>query len=205
MHSEFLLVGAEDVEVAGQLLHPARHFAAGYTPEAVRYLLASVPYRKALNFTFDGLKSADTAIDRVRNFELRLETEKLPEGQTRQMTSAPKRRSRISRKPWMTTSIRPRRLAAVFEYIREINTADGPRQFPRRQQGTAKSVAPVRSVFDVLNPRHHFRPTSATRRLRQNSKNAGEQEDTEFGFADQIRDSAAPTDIILEDTKDGVR
>ena len=28
--------------------------AEGYQPEAVRYLLASVPYRKKLNFTFDG-------------------------------------------------------------------------------------------------------------------------------------------------------
>ncbi len=47
--------------------------AKGHQPEAIRYLLASVPYRKSLNFTFDGLKSAATAIDRLRNFKLRLE------------------------------------------------------------------------------------------------------------------------------------
>ena len=41
----------------------------GYTPEAIRYLLASVPYRKQLNFTFDGLKAAATAIERLRNFQ----------------------------------------------------------------------------------------------------------------------------------------
>ena len=52
--------------------------ARGYQPEAIRYLLASVPYRKSLNFTFDGLKSAATAIDRLRNFKLRLETDQLP-------------------------------------------------------------------------------------------------------------------------------
>jgi len=45
----------------------------GYAPEAIRYLLASVPHRKTLNFTFDGLKSAATAIERLRNFKLRLE------------------------------------------------------------------------------------------------------------------------------------
>ena len=39
-----------------------------------------MPYRKQLNFTFDGLKSARTAIDRLRNFKLRLETDKFPEG-----------------------------------------------------------------------------------------------------------------------------
>ena len=52
----------------------------GYTPEAIRYLLASVPYRKKLNFTFDGLKAAATSIDRLRNYKLRLETDKFPAG-----------------------------------------------------------------------------------------------------------------------------
>ena len=52
----------------------------GYAPEAVRYLLASVPYRKKLNFTFDGLKAAATSIDRLRNYKLRLETGKFAEG-----------------------------------------------------------------------------------------------------------------------------
>ena len=39
-----------------------------------------MPYRKQLNFTFDGLKSAATAIDRLRNFKLRLETDQFAEG-----------------------------------------------------------------------------------------------------------------------------
>src|SRR4026208_107033 len=53
--------------------------AQGYQPETVRYLLASVPYRKALNFTFDGLKSAATSVERLRNYKLRLETAKFPD------------------------------------------------------------------------------------------------------------------------------
>src|SRR5580704_11371504 len=52
----------------------------GYQPDVVRYLLASVPYRKKLNFSADGLKAAATAIDRLRNFKRRLETDKYPEG-----------------------------------------------------------------------------------------------------------------------------
>jgi cysteinyl-tRNA synthetase len=38
--------GPEDVQVAGQLFHPARPAGRGYQPEAIRYLLASAPYRK---------------------------------------------------------------------------------------------------------------------------------------------------------------
>ena len=52
----------------------------GYAPEAVRYLLACVPYRKKLNFTFDGLKAAATSIDRLRNYKLRLDTAKFASG-----------------------------------------------------------------------------------------------------------------------------
>ena len=52
----------------------------GYTPEALRYLLASVPYRKKLNFTWDGMKAAMTAIERLRNYELRLKTGHFLEG-----------------------------------------------------------------------------------------------------------------------------
>ena len=42
----------------------------GYQPEVVRYLLVSQHYRKKLNFTFDGLKGAATAIERLRNYKL---------------------------------------------------------------------------------------------------------------------------------------
>ena len=53
---------------------------AGYQPEAIRYLLASVPYRKKLNFTFEGLKAAAKSIERLRDFELRVASAKLPPG-----------------------------------------------------------------------------------------------------------------------------
>ncbi len=65
----------------------------------VRYLLASVPYRKKLNFTFDGLKAAATAIDRLRNFKLRLETDKYPEGANEKFWSGPSGGPPVRRKP----------------------------------------------------------------------------------------------------------
>ena len=37
----------------------------GHQPETVRYLLAAVPYRNKFNFTFDGLKAAEQAIDKI--------------------------------------------------------------------------------------------------------------------------------------------
>ena len=39
-----------------------------------------MPYRNQLNFTWDGLRSAATSVDRLRNFQLRLSTGHFPEG-----------------------------------------------------------------------------------------------------------------------------
>jgi len=81
VHSEFLLVDGQKMSKSLGNFYTLRDlFGRGFTPESVRYLLASVPYRKGLNFTFDGLTSAKTAIDRLRNFKLRLETAKLADG-----------------------------------------------------------------------------------------------------------------------------
>ena len=57
-----------------------------------------MPYRKQLNFTFDGLKSAATAIERLRNFKLRLETDRFAEGAER-ATGGAHRRGRRRRSP----------------------------------------------------------------------------------------------------------
>ena len=81
LHSELLNVEAQKMSKSVGNFYTLRDLLGmGYAPEAVRYLLASVPYRKKLNFTFDGLKAAATSIERLRNFKLRLETEKFPEG-----------------------------------------------------------------------------------------------------------------------------
>src|SRR5580658_3656782 len=81
LHSEFLNVEAQKMSKSAGNFYTLRDLLGmRYTPESVRYLLASVPYRKTLNFTFDGLKAAATAIERLRNFKLRLETGAFAEG-----------------------------------------------------------------------------------------------------------------------------
>src|SRR5271169_1399317 len=71
LHSEFLLVDGQKMSKSLGNFYTLRDILSrGYPPEAVRYLLASVPHRKQLNFTFDGLKSAETSVDRLRNFKL---------------------------------------------------------------------------------------------------------------------------------------
>src|SRR5204863_459377 len=71
LHAEHLNVESQKMSKSLGNFYTLRDLLdLGYTPEAIRYLLASVPYRKKLNFTLDGLKAAAVAIDRLRNYEL---------------------------------------------------------------------------------------------------------------------------------------
>ena len=53
--------------------------AKGNSPEAIRYLLLSVHYRKQLNFTIDGLHQAQSSIQRLEDFVLRVKENAKPE------------------------------------------------------------------------------------------------------------------------------
>src|SRR5947209_7778377 len=59
----------------------------GHKPSSIRFLLASVPYRNQLNFTFDGLRQAASNVEKLRNFKLRLTSGNFQPGSTETMTA----------------------------------------------------------------------------------------------------------------------
>src|SRR5512142_578659 len=72
-HVRFLLVEGEKMSKSLGNFYTLRDLVLmGHKPSSLRFLLASVPYRRQLNFTFDGLKQAAVSVERLRNFRLRL-------------------------------------------------------------------------------------------------------------------------------------
>ncbi len=60
LHSEHLQIESQKMSKSLGNFYTLRDLLQmGYQPEVIRYLLESVPYRKKLNFTFEGLKAAD--------------------------------------------------------------------------------------------------------------------------------------------------
>jgi cysteinyl-tRNA synthetase len=207
MHAEFLMVEGQKMSKSlGNYFTLRDVVARGYQPEAIRYLLASVPYRKSLNFTFDGLKSAATAIDRLRNFKLRLETDRYAEGPHEEWaarTTAAEQSFTASLNDDLNTA---EALAAVFEYVRDANSAMDSRDFRAGNVAAAlQFLARFDSVFDVL------RPTAQAGQLSDAAVDALIEERTaakkarNFARADQVRQQLLDQGIILEDTKSGVR
>jgi len=178
----------------------------GYAPEPIRYLLASVPYRKKLNFTFDGLKAAATAIDRLRNFKLRLETDKYPEGMNEKLLERTKAASKQFGDSLDDDLNTAEALAALFEYVRDANTAMDSGEF---RQGNVPDALELLDqfdrIFDVLRPSATEGALSDAQVEALIAERAQAKKNRDFARADQVRQQLLDAGIILEDTKEGAR
>ena len=123
-HARFLLVEGEKMSKSlGNFFTLRDLVLKGHKPSSIRYLLASVPYRNQLNFTFDGLKQAAVSVERLRNFRLRLSAGNLPEGSTATMQSLAGEtiaRMRAALEDDLNTA---QAQGAIFEMVRQANAA----------------------------------------------------------------------------------
>jgi cysteinyl-tRNA synthetase len=207
VHSEFLLVEGQKMSKSLGNFYTLRDiFARGIAPEAVRYLLASVPYRKALNFTFDGLSSAKTAIERLRNFKFRLDTAKLPEGTNAKIAdhaAAALAGFRAAMDDDLNTA---EALAFVFEFLREANTALDAGEFQAGNLAGANALLDqFDAVFEVLKPSAAADGMSEADIEGLVAERSAAKKARNFTRSDEIRAQLLEAGIVIEDTKDGVR
>ena len=207
LHSEFLLVEGQKMSKSLGNFYTLRDLVRkGFTPESVRYLLASVPYRKGLNFTFDGLKSAHTAIERLRNYQLRLLTQAFPAGHNDELTQRTAQATTQFREALDNDLNTAEALAAVFEYVRETNSAmDAGHFYDANARPARDFLALFDSVFDVLRPTVQEGSLSDPDIEELVAQRTAAKKARNFKRSDEIRDQLLAQGIVLEDTKDGVR
>jgi cysteinyl-tRNA synthetase len=206
LHAEFLMVEGQKMSKSlGNYFTLRDVIGRGHGPEAIRYLLASVPYRKSLNFTFDGLKSASTAIHRLRNFKLRLQTDVFPEGNNEKAAARTAEACKAFRESMDDDLNTAEALGAVFEFVRDANSAMDAGEF---RAGEIPSVLQLLelfdSVFNVLEPASSA-GVSDERVESLIAERTAAKKARDFARADAIRDQLLEEGIILEDTKAGVR
>jgi len=123
-HARFLLVEGQKMSKSlGNFFTIRDLVLRGHKPSSIRWLLTQVPYRNQLNFTFDGLKSAASSVEKLRNFRFRLTSTPFPPGQTAQMAQLAD--ETISK---MTSALdddlnTAEAQAAMFDMLRKANTA----------------------------------------------------------------------------------
>jgi cysteinyl-tRNA synthetase len=120
----------------------------GHKPSSIRYLLASVPYRNQLNFTFDGLKQAAVSVERLRNFRQRLTAGAFPAGSNTEMQSLGSEtveRMRASLDDDLNTA---QAQGAIFEMVRSANSAMDAGQL--KSQDVAPMLAALEKFDEIF-------------------------------------------------------
>ena len=123
IHSEFLKI--DDVTMSkskGNFFTFRDLMDQGYSPLAIRYLLLSVPYRKQLNFTFEGLRGAESTVERLRNFQQLVRETKTSDGsnlKTQKLIEAAEAGFETAMDDDFNTAAA---LASIHDLVREVNT-----------------------------------------------------------------------------------
>src|ERR1700688_4514928 len=123
-HARFLLVEGQKMSKSlGNFFTIRDLVLRGHKPSSIRWLLTQVPYRNQLNFTFDGLKSAASSVEKLRNFRFRLTSTQFPAGATPAMAQlADETIARI--KSALDDDLNTAEAqAAMFDMLRKANTA----------------------------------------------------------------------------------
>src|SRR6202045_4969601 len=122
-HVRFLLVEGEKMSKSLGNFYTLRDLVPkGHKPSSIRYLLASVPYRNQLNFTFDGLNAAARSVERLRNFRQRLSTP-FPAGANPQMVQLAKETTERVKEAIENDLNTAEAQGAIFDMLSRVNTA----------------------------------------------------------------------------------
>jgi len=234
-HIRFLLVEGQKMSKSlGNFFTLRDLVLEGHKPSSIRLLLASVPYRNQLNFTFDGLDQATSNIDKLRNFKLRLTSGTFPDGSNtalQQLAQETVDRFTSALNDDLNTA---QAQAAVFEMVRKANIAFDAGELKKAD------VVPLLSaltrfdeIFAVLNEddvpkmkmvldwaKANGREKDISPKLLETVGSAqlsdneiktkvkemdAARKARDFTCSDAIRAELTQAGIIIEQTKDGVR
>src|SRR5271154_4029455 len=234
-HVRFLLVEGEKMSKSVGNFYTLRDLVLkGHKPSSIRYLLASVPYRNQLNFTFDGLKQAAVSVERLRNFHQRLTVGNFLPGscsEIQSLASETVRRMKASLDDDLNTA---QAQAAIFEMVRRANAALDANGI--KQDDVPPILAALEKfdeIFGVIKdddgPKmkqvFEWAPTEGrdhdiTPELRE-AVESGQLSDAEiekkvaemeaarrarsFEVSDALRAELTAAGVVIENTKDGVR
>jgi cysteinyl-tRNA synthetase len=234
-HVRFLLVEGEKMSKSLGNFYTLRDLVLkGHKPSSIRYLLASVPYRNQLNFTFHGLKQAAVSVERLRNFESRLTTGQFPPGATESMAELARETAERMRAGMDDDLNTAQAQAAIFDMVRKANAAMDAGQFKKDDvPALLASLEGFDELFTVLKDddgpkiRDIIEWAKAEGRENEVSEEllemAGTQQISDgdvankiaemeaarrsrnFKVSDTIRAELAALGIIVEITKDGAR
>lgn len=205
IHSEFLKI--DDVTMSkskGNFFTFRDLREQGYSALAIRYLLLSVPTRKQLNFTFEGLRGAEATVERLRNFQALVRETKAAASSTGNASSAVQK-ARSEFEAAMDDDFNTAAaLAAIHDLVREVNSLVAAGDLGEAERGLVlDAIDAFDSVLGIFDRGSLQTLETEIELLIEERQEARRRRD--FARSDAIRDELIERGIVLEDTKDGVR
>jgi cysteinyl-tRNA synthetase len=234
-HARFLLVEGEKMSKSlGNFFTLRDLVLKGHKPSSLRYLLASVPYRNQLNFTFDGLRQAAVSVERLRNFRLRLVSGIFSQGsnpEIQKLAGETTDRMRTALEDDLNTA---QAQGAIFEMVRQANAAFDTGGIKRGDVAPLLAVlTKFDEIFAVLDDddvpkmkrvlewaQETGREKDISEELRE-AVRTGQMSDAEiekkieqmktaraardFKTSDRLRAELTEAGVVVEITKDGIR
>ncbi len=205
LHNEHLLVeGSRMAKSLGNFYTLRDIIAKGYDPKAVRYLLMATHYQQQLNFTFESLEAAQSAVDRLVNLARRL---KQADGKTcgqeiEGLMNKAKRLFEEAMDDDLNISVA---LAGIFDFIRDTNRFLDDNKLNKEEAGKAyQLLMKFDKVLGVIGEiEDKMKLSEEAEGLIQKREEAREAKD--WKTADKIRQQLKRMGIIIEDTPNGVR
>jgi cysteinyl-tRNA synthetase len=209
LHSEHLIVDGQKMSKSlGNFYTLADLVARGVSPRAIRYALISVHYRQKLNFTFEGLDAAKSALTRLDDFVYRVRsaTEAQTEGETirtRVDTLLDEFASGLSDDLNVSAA-----LAALFGFVRDGNAAIDAKELgvgdrDRILSALERADQALGVIFMPWGGEAEGADDAEIEALVE-ARNAARRA-RNFAESDRIRDELAGRGIVLEDGPQGTR
>ncbi len=205
LHAEHLIVEGRKMSKSLGNFYTLRDLVdQGHPAVAIRYLLLGTHYRQQLNFTFDGIEGARSAIERLRDFHRRL-TEFEGEGEGHQSFAEMVADAREKFGAHLDDDLNiSGSLGVVFDFVRDTNRQLDDRELDAVDAAAAKGfIEEVDAIIDVLREDAADIDAAEVERLIAERKQARKNKD--FARSDEIRDQLIASGIILEDTPSGTR
>jgi len=233
LHVRFLLIESDKMSKSLGNFHTLRDLILmGHKPSSIRLLLSSVPYRKQLNFTMDGLVQAAANVERLRNFKLRLETSQFPDGENAEIQALARKTVEDMRAGLEDDLNTAQALGAAFDLVRDVNAAADAGTVKKGDVGPVlEALQKFEEIFAVLKDDDAEKVREIVEWARAEGReispaavemaksaalsdsqveelvaqHSAARKAKDFKTSDAVRNQLMEQGIILENTKDGVR
>lgn len=205
IHCEHLLVEGQKMSKSLGNFYTLRDLLAmGFSAQAIRYLLISVPYRKQLNFTLENLRAVENRIKRLHDFQRRLYEAKTIEVTDMALADAIASTRRDFEAALDNDLNSSAAMAVVSDFETTLNRALAENTLPADCK--QKAIEVLRAFDSVLGIFGEVCEEVLDEQVQQLiDERTAAKAVKNYARADEIRKYLSERGIILEDTKTGVR